>query len=61
LQFEETCATHQLKPGEVLQLLRIFVSGQSGGVDLFGMLALLGASECANRLTAAMEYAVKKA
>jgi hypothetical protein len=41
--------------------LRIFVSGQSGGVDLFGMLALLGANECANRLTAAMEHAVKKA
>ncbi len=61
LQFEETCAAHQLKPGEVLQLLRIFVSGQSGGVDLFGMLALLGANECANRLTAAMEHAVKKA
>jgi glutamyl-tRNA synthetase len=61
LQFEETCAAHQLKPGEVLQLLRIFVSGQSGGVDLFGMLALLGAHECANRLTAAMENAVKKA
>jgi hypothetical protein len=37
-----------------LQLLRVFISGQGSGVDLFGMMALLGASTCAQRIATAL-------
>jgi glutamyl-tRNA synthetase len=53
-KFEELCAAHEIKPGEVLQLLRVFISGQGSGVDLFGMMALLGASTCAQRIATAL-------
>lgn len=48
--FKDVAAAHQRKPGDLLQLLRVMVSGQSGGVHLFGMLALLGAKEVVQRL-----------
>jgi glutamyl-tRNA synthetase len=57
-QFEEICAHHNIKPGEVLQLLRVLLSGQGGGVDLFGMMALLGPNECSVRITSALEKVV---
>ncbi|REJ80813.1 MAG: glutamate--tRNA ligase [Bacteroidetes bacterium] len=56
--FKETAAAQGVKPGEVLQLLRVFVSGQGGGVDLFGMLSLLGKEEVLERLEKAMSTAV---
>jgi len=48
--FKDTCATHVIKPGEVLQLMRIIISGQAGGVDLFGMIELLGKEEVISRI-----------
>ena len=53
--FEKTASENNLKPGEVLQLLRVLLSGQSGGVDLFGMIALLGKDEVIKRISSALE------
>jgi glutamyl-tRNA synthetase len=53
--FKETAASNNLKPGEVLQLMRVFISGQSAGVDLFPMLELLGNDEVVARLKSALE------
>ena len=52
--FKETAAKNNLKPGEVLQLFRVFLSGQSAGVDLFPMAELLGSTEVISRLNAAL-------
>jgi glutamyl-tRNA synthetase len=49
-----TAATHNLKPGEIMQLLRVIVSGQGGGVDLLGMIELLGQTEISERMTRAL-------
>ncbi|MEO5570054.1 MAG: glutamate--tRNA ligase [Bacteroidia bacterium] len=48
--FKETAAKNNLKPGEVLQLFRVILSGQSAGVDLFPMAELLGKKEVNERL-----------
>lgn len=53
--FKETATTNSFKPGEVLQLLRVFVSGQGTGVDLFPMLELLGKDEVVSRLNTALQ------
>jgi glutamyl-tRNA synthetase len=53
--FKETAAKNNLKPGEVLQLFRIFLSGQSAGVDLFPMSELLGKEEVTARIDAALK------
>jgi glutamyl-tRNA synthetase len=45
-----------VKPGDVLQLFRVMVSGQSAGVDLFGMVALLGKEEVNTRIAAALHH-----
>lgn len=58
--FESVCASQNIKAGEVLQLLRVMISGQGGGVDLFGMLVLLGAEECSKRLRSALELEIIK-
>lgn len=51
----ENCATeNNFKPGELLQLFRVIVSGQAGGVDLFGMIELLGKTEVAERIQKAL-------
>ncbi|MFM1745817.1 MAG: Anticodon binding domain, partial [Bacteroidota bacterium] len=42
------------KPGDVLQLFRVIVSGQGSGVDLFGMVELLGRNEVINRIQRAL-------
>ena len=47
-------AAHQLKPGDIMQLLRVIISGQGGGVDLLGMIALLGKTEINNRIEKAL-------
>lgn len=44
----------QVKSGEVIQLLRVFISGLSAGPDLFKMIALIGKNETVNRLTSAL-------
>jgi len=45
-----TAAAHQLKAGEIMQLLRVFVSGLGAGVDLLGMMNLMGKEEIVKRL-----------
>jgi len=51
-----TAASHNLKPGEVLQLFRVIISGQGGGVDLLGMIALIGRIETNERITRALQH-----
>ena len=54
--FKDTAAKCNLKPGEVLQLFRVFLSGQSAGVDLFPMAELLGKEEVMKRIGAALAH-----
>lgn len=56
---KDTAAAHQIKPGEILQLFRVMISGQGGGVDLTGMVALLGKEETINRIQKALSYIQK--
>lgn len=53
--FEATAANNEIKPGEVLQLFRVLLSGESGGPDLFIMTELLGKEEVIKRISAAIE------
>lgn len=59
ITFKETAAGNNLKPGDVIQLFRVFLSGQSAGVDLFPMAELLGKEEVVARINAALNH-VKK-
>jgi glutamyl-tRNA synthetase len=52
--FEQHAAASGIKPGDVLQLFRVIVSGQGSGVDLFGMVELLGRTEVINRIQRAL-------
>lgn len=52
---KQTAASQGIKAGEIMQLLRVFVSGQPAGVDLLGMIELLGKEEVVQRLTRALE------
>lgn len=52
--FKETAAMNNIKPGEVLQLFRVMLSGQASGVDLFPMLELLGKQEVSDRIENAL-------
>jgi len=54
--FKDTAAKNNLKPGDVLQLFRVFLSGQSAGVDLFPMAELLGKEEVKVRLHGALQH-----
>ncbi len=51
---KETATKNNLKPGDVLQLFRVFMSGQSAGVDLFPMCELLGKEEVIARINVAL-------
>ena len=53
--FEATAASNEIKPGEVLQLFRVLLSGESGGPDLFIMTELLGKEEVIKRIQTATE------
>lgn len=44
-----------IKGGEVMQMLRVALTGQRGGPGLFDIMALLGAKECAQRLQTFIE------
>lgn len=52
--FQSVAAAQSLKPGEVLQLFRVLLSGQGAGVNLFGMVGLLGSQECNARIEMAL-------
>jgi glutamyl-tRNA synthetase len=53
-QFKQSAANASIKPGDILQLLRVMLSGQGSGVDLFGMIALLGQDEVSTRINNAL-------
>lgn len=48
--FKAIAEKNNLKPGDVLPLFRIILSGQSAGVDLFPMAELLGKKEVCERI-----------
>lgn len=52
--FKETAAASGVKPGDVMQLYRVLVSGVAGGPLLFEMTALLGKDEVVARLKQAL-------
>ncbi len=51
---KQTATTIGIKPGETMQLTRVLISGKSSGVDLLGMMELLGKEEVVTRLQAAV-------
>ncbi len=53
--FNQTMEAQGLKPGQVLQALRVATTGAAAGPDLFETLAILGTGEVAQRLRAAVE------
>jgi glutamyl-tRNA synthetase len=53
--FNQTMEAQGLKPGQVLQALRVAVTGAGAGPDLFETLAILGTGEVAQRLRTAVE------
>jgi len=53
--FNDTMAAQGLKAGQVLQALRVAVTGAGAGPDLFETLAILGTGEVGQRLRAATE------
>ena len=55
-QFKQSAANANLKPGDVLQLFRVILSGHGSGVDLFGMIALLGQEEVSTRINNALVH-----
>jgi len=52
--FNQTAEAQGMKPGQVLQMLRVAVTGAAAGPDLFETLAILGTTEVAQRLQAAV-------
>jgi len=48
--FSQTMEAQGLKPGQLLQLLRVAATGSAAGPDLFETLAILGTAEVAARL-----------
>ena len=52
--FTTTVEAQGMKPGQVLQALRVAVTGAAAGPDLFETLAILGTAEVAERLQAAV-------
>lgn len=53
--FNQTMEAQGMKPGQVLQALRVAATGAAAGPDLFETLAILGTGEVAQRLRAAIE------
>lgn len=56
---KDTAAAQQIKTGDIMQLFRVMISGQAGGVDLTGMVALLGKEEAVSRIRKALSI-IKK-
>jgi glutamyl-tRNA synthetase len=55
LLLDKICTEIKCKPGQVLQLLRLALTGGSSGPDLMLSVQILGATESANRISAAAE------
>jgi glutamyl-tRNA synthetase len=56
--FKQTCEEQQIKTGEVMQLLRVCVSGVGGGPALFEVVSLIGKAGVVNRLNTAVRAIV---
>ena len=52
---KQTCEKSDIKTGEVIQLIRVLLSGRGSGMDLLGMMELLGREEVCSRLSKGME------
>lgn len=48
--FKSSCENNQIKPGEVMQLFRVAITGQGGGPALFEIAAMLGKEKVSERL-----------
>lgn len=53
--FKTVCEQLQIKPGEVMQLLRVAITGLAGGPALFEIMGLLGKQEVSKRLKMALD------
>jgi glutamyl/glutaminyl-tRNA synthetase len=58
--FKTWCESSQVKPGELMQPLRVAISGEPVGPPVFDMLALLGKSKVCNRLERATQTIVSQ-
>jgi glutamyl-tRNA synthetase len=53
--FSKTLADANINPGKVMQMLRVVISGEGGGPDLMGMIAIMGTMDVANRIRHSLE------
>ncbi|HLG35380.1 MAG TPA: glutamate--tRNA ligase [Bacteroidia bacterium] len=53
--FKQTAEESGIKPGDVMQLFRVIITGGVGGPALFEVVALLGKEEVAKRIEAAVK------
>ena len=51
---EKVCLNEGVKTGQVLQLLRVCLTGAAGGPDLMPSIAILGGVECSTRINYAL-------
>jgi glutamyl-tRNA synthetase len=54
LAIKQTATQSGIKQGEMMQLLRVLTSGKGSGVDLLGMIQLLGKEEVCERIERAL-------
>jgi glutamyl-tRNA synthetase len=59
--YEQAASSMSIKPGQYMQLLRVLLSGASGGPALWEMIALLGKEEVNERLNQALNRNTGKA
>jgi glutamyl-tRNA synthetase len=53
--FKSTAASTNTKPGDVMQMLRVVITGLAGGPALFETIELLGKEEAMSRMQRALE------
>lgn len=53
---EETTQGHGVKAGQVMQPLRIALTGETAGPDLMGIAEILGREECVRRINFALQH-----
>jgi len=58
--FSATLTQANINPGKVMQMLRVVISGEGGGPDLMGMIAIMGTQEVANRIRQSLEKLKEK-
>ena len=57
---DESCAAAGIKSGQVLQLLRVFLTGAAGGPDLMASIGILGAETCVRRIAKGIAFASQR-